>query len=189
MKIGHRFHPVIQTLNDLIADQKYGELLMLEVYHEGASLKNNELSLDTTISKIDLANWFFREMPIVVFARMGNFNSEQNNFSCIIIGYKSNKTAIILSNELSLQNNCSLKAICSKEVIFSDIISNEISINGIIKKIPIKNDSTQKIQDFESNQEESKFDPKPVELENLVKIEEAALLSGRLGVPIYLDLK
>jgi len=185
-----RFNPVIKTLRNTIVDQKYGELVMLEIYHESVTLDGKGIIIDEVIHAIDSANWIYGELPVMVFARMGNWNSEKENFSSIVIGYKNNKTAVIISNGLSSQNTSTLRANCSRGVIFSDLISHEIKINGISENIP-KNDSMlQQIQNFiDLIQENNEIEVKSHELSNTIKIAEAAFLSSKQGAPIYLDLK
>jgi len=181
-----RFNPVIQSLKDFTVKNKYGELLMLEFYREGLALKENGMVSDLVKNEIDLANFIFGEWPIAVFARIGNFNSERENFASIVIGYKNNKTALILSNGLSSQNVSTLRAVYSEDVVYSDLFSYEIKLKEGPINIPKKNPLEQQIQYFIDAIRE---DIKSHELANTIKIAEAALLSSKQGVPIYLDLK
>jgi len=181
-----RFNPVIQNLKDITSENKYGELLMLEFYREGIALEENGIIFDLIKNEIDLANFIFGEWPIVVFARFGNFNSEKENFSSIVIGYKNNKTALILSNGLSSKNVSTLRAIYSEDVVYSDLFSYEMKLKDDSISMPKKNSLEQQIQYFI---EVIGVDTKNHELTNTIKIAEAALLSSKQGVPIYLDLK
>lgn len=181
-----RFNSVIQSLKNITAEKKYGELLALEFYREGLSLKENGLIFDLIKNEIDLANFIFGEWPIVVFARFGNFNSEKENFASIVIGYKNNKTALILSNGLSSQNVSTLRVVYSEYVVYSDLFSYEMGLKEGSIKIPKKNSLEQQIQHFIDVVGE---DTKTHELTNTIKIVEAVLLSSKQGVPIYLDLK
>jgi len=181
-----RFNPVIQRLKDLVTEQKHGELLMLEFYHEGLLLNNNGTIFDLVKDEIDSANFIFGELPVVVFARIGNFNSENENFASILIGYKNNKTALILSNGLSSHNVSTLRAVFSEDVIYSDLLSYEMKLKEGYTTMPKKNPLEQQIQYFIDAIGD---DVKTYGLTNAIKIAEAALLSGKQGVPIYLDLK
>jgi len=181
-----RFNPVIQSLKDIKVGNKYGELLMLEFYREGLSFNKNEMLFDLMKNEIDLANFIFGDWPIVVFARFGNFNSEKENFASIMIGYKNNKTALILSNGLSSKNVSNLRAIYSEDVVHSDLLSYETKLKEDSIKLPKNNSLEQQIQYFIDVMGE---DTKTHELSNTIKIAEAALLSSKQGVPIYLDLK
>lgn len=188
--IKQKFNPVIQTLKNMIVEQSHGELLMLEFYQESLTSENNELIFDKALSEISSSNWIFGELPIVVYARMGNFNNQKENYASIMIGYRNNKTALILLNGVSQQTNSTIRAICSKDVINSDLRSFEIEVNGVSKTISKNNSTLQQFQQFiDSIQEGSKMDFQSHELKNLIEIVEAALLSSKQGVPIYLDLK
>ena len=181
-----RYNSVIQSLKDITTEEKYGELLVLEFYREGATLKENEIIFDLIKNEIDLANFIFGEWPIVVFARFGNFNSEKENFASIVIGYKNKKTALILSNGLSSQNVSTLRAVYSEVVVYSDLLSCEMKLKEDSSNIPKKNSLEQQIQNFIDTIGKN---TETHELTNTIKIAEAALLSSKQGVPIYLDLK
>ena len=181
-----RFNPVIQSLKDITVGNKYGELLMLEFYREGLSFNENEMFFDLMKNEIDLANFIFGDWPIVVFARFGNFNSEKENFASIMIGYKNNKTALILSNGISLKNVSNLRAMYSEDVVHSDLLSYETKLKEDAIRLPENNSLEQQIQYFIDVMGK---DTKTHELSNTIKIAEAALLSSKQGVPIYLDLK
>ena len=181
-----RFNPAIQTLKDITIGKKYGELLMLEFYHEGSSLNENELVFDLVKNEIDVANFVFGEWPIVVFARIGNSNNEKENFATIVLGYKNNKTASILSKGLSPQNASTLRAVYSEDMIDLDLFSYEMKTKKDSINIPKRNSLEEEIQYFIEFMENN---TKTHELTNTIKIAEAALLSSQQGVPIYLDLK
>ncbi len=181
-----RFNSAIQSLKDITLEKKYGELLVLEFYREGITVQENKMIFDLMKNEIDLANFIFGEWPIVVFARFGNFNSEKENFASIVIGYKNNKTALILSNGLSSQNVSTLRAVYSEDVVYSDLLSCEMKLKEGSINIPKKNSLKQQIQNFIDSIGK---DSKTHELTNTIKIAEAALLSSKQGVPIYLDLK
>jgi len=181
-----RFNSSIQSLKDITLEKKYGELLVLEFYREGITVQENKMIFDLMKNEIDLANFIFGEWPTVVFARFGNFNSEKENFASIVIGYKNNKTALILSNGLSSQNVSTLRAVYSEDVVYSDLLSYEMKLKEGSINIPKKNSLKQQIQNFIDSIGK---DSKTHELTNTIKIAEAALLSSKQGVPIYLDLK
>ncbi len=181
-----RFNSAIQSLKDITLEKKYGELLVLEFYREGITVQENKMIFDLMKNEIDLANFIFGEWPTVVFARFGNFNSEKENFASIVIGYKNNKTALILSNGLSSQNVSTLRAVYSEDVVYSDLLSYEMKLKEGSINIPKKNSLKQQIQNFIDSIGK---DSKTHELTNTIKIAEAALLSSKQGVPIYLDLK
>jgi len=189
-----RFNPTIEFVKNSVREKKYGDLVMLEFYRESklSSHENKGIVFESSINDIDAANWIFDEMPIVVFARLCAFNNEKDDFASIMLGYKNNKTAIILSNGFSSEKIRKLRAVCSGAVVLSDLISQEIKVskeNSLVsleKKDPI----LLQIQNFIGAMEgKNELIVKPKEVINITKIAEAALLSSKQGVPIYLDLK
>jgi UDP-N-acetylglucosamine 3-dehydrogenase len=167
---------------------------MLEFYRESKSSSHDNMGIvfESSINDIDAANWIFDEMPVMVFARLFSLNNEKEDFASIMLGYKDNKTAIILSNGFSSEKIRKLRAICSRAVVLSDLISQEIKVSkensqvSLEKKDPI----LLQIQNFIGAIEgKNELVVKPKEVINITKIAEAALLSSKQGVPIYLDLK
>ena len=189
-----RFNPTIEFVKNSVRDKKYGDLVMLEFYRESklSSHENKGIVFESSINDIDAANWIFDEMPILVFARLCALNNEKDDFASIMLGYKNNKTAIILSNGFSSEKIRKLRAVCSGAVVLSDLISQEIKVSkensqvSLEKKDPI----LLQIQNFIGATEgKNELIVKPKEVINITKIAEAALLSSKQGVPIYLDLK
>jgi len=188
--IKQKFNPVIQTLKKMIEEQTHGELLILELYKEILVLDNDEMFFEEILSEISLANEIFGEMPIVVFARIEEKNNQKESYGTIMIGYRNNKTALILLNGVSPKKESTIRAICTNDVINSNLVNLEINVNKVSKTIPKSNPMLPQIQKFiDSCYEISKHDFRPLELKNLIEITEAALLSSKQGVPIYLDLK
>ena len=94
-----RFNSVVQFVKDLVGEKKYGELVNLDFYRESklSSPDNIGIVFESAINDIDIANWVFGEFPVVVFARTGSSNNEDKDFANIMLGYKNNKTAVVLS--------------------------------------------------------------------------------------------
>jgi UDP-N-acetylglucosamine 3-dehydrogenase len=156
-----------------------------------SSPENIGIVFESSINDIDIANLIFGEFPVVVYARLGSID-ENENFASIMLGYKNNKTAIVLSNGFSSRKIRKLKAICSDAVVSSDLNSLEVEVSNEDNPIHLeKNDSMLlHIQNFIGAIEgKNDLSVKPQETINLTKIAEAALLSSKQGVPIYLDLK
>jgi UDP-N-acetylglucosamine 3-dehydrogenase len=189
-----RFNPTTKQVKNFVKEKKYGDLILLEFYSENKlSPQNNKgIIFENSIKDIDIANWLFDEMPLVVFARLGTLNNENEDFASIMLGYKDNKTAIILSNGFSSKKVRKLRAVCSKGVIFSDLISQKIKLEKEDSQVSLgeKEPVLLQIQNFlEVIEGKNELVVKPQESVNVIKIAEAALLSGKQGVPIYLDLK
>jgi UDP-N-acetylglucosamine 3-dehydrogenase len=193
-RFDERFNPTTKQVKKFVKGKKYGELIFLEFYSEGKlSSKNSKgVIFENSIKDIDIANWLFDEMPLVVFARSGTVNNENGDFASIILGYKDNKTAIISSNGFSSKKVREFRAICSEGVIFVDLISSKIKLEKEDSQVFFggKDSILLQIQNFiEVIEGKNELDVKPQDSVNLLKIAEAALLSGKQGVPIYLDLK
>ena len=189
-----RFNSTTKQVKNFVREKRLGELIMLEIFGETKlpSPTNRGIIFENAIRDIDIANWLFDEMPLVVFARSGTLDIENKDFACIMLGYKNNKTAIISSNSFSSKNIRKLRAVCSGGNILSDIISQKINLENEEIQVSLEKEEPilLQIQNF-IDVIEGKNDlvVKPQEIVNLIKIAEAALLSGKQGVPIYLDLK
>ena len=193
-RFDERLNPATKQVRNFVKEKKYGDLILLEFYSENklSSQNNKGIIFENSIKDIDVANWLFDEMPLVVFARSGTVKNENEDFASIMLGYRNNKTAIISSNGFSSKEIRELRAVCSEGVIFSDLISQKIKLEGEDSQVAlVKKDSMLlQIQNF-IDVIEGKNDlvVKAQEAVNVIKIVEAALLSGKQGVPIYLDLK
>jgi UDP-N-acetylglucosamine 3-dehydrogenase len=189
-----RFNSTTKQVKNFVKEKRYGDLIMLEFFSETKLLSPNNKGIifENAIMDIDIANWLFDEMPLVVFSRSGTLDIENKDFTCIMLGYKNNKTAIILSNSFSSKNIRKLRAVCSGGNILSDLISQKINLeNEEIQISPLKEEPILlQIQNFiDVIEGKNELVVRPQEVVNLIKIAEAALLSGKQGVPIYLDLK
>ncbi|MDH3676913.1 MAG: Gfo/Idh/MocA family oxidoreductase [Nitrosopumilus sp.] len=187
-----RFNQTVKQVKKFVREKKYGDLTLLEFYCKSKKVPQNQRGIvfESSINDIDSSNWIFDEMPVVVFARLDS-NSEKENFASIMLGYKDNKTAIILSNGLLSKEKRNLRAICSKAVVCSDLISQEIKVENEDAQVLPKEDSVLlQVQNFiGAMQGKNEIAVKTNEIVNVTKVAEAALLSGKQGVPIYLDLK
>ena len=192
-----RFNPAVSRVKSQIDRQEYGELIMLE-FHRGnrvpARVGDVGIIYDTAVHDIDTANWLFGEMPSVVFARASKIGSEHENFASIMLGYKNERTAVISSNWVTPKKIRTFKAVCTNASIISDFISQEITVDGNIC-MDIPQDIMQEPLHLEIDSflraVEGACLPvvEPQQAVNITRIAEAALLSSKKGVPIYLELK
>ncbi len=192
-----RFNPAVGIVKKMVKERKYGKLVTLEFHRENRMpihIKDVGIIYDTSVHDIDTANWLFDEMPHVVFARAGKIRHEHEDFASIILGYKDDKVAIILSNWITPKKVRKFNAICTDAVISSDFISQEIIVekDEVPEKIQDKKQEPLllEIQSFLGAIEgKNQQVVKSQEAVNVTKIAEAALLSSQKGIPIYLDLK
>ena len=187
-----RSNPAIQFVKQSVEEKKYGEIKMLDIYRQNkiSSEENFGIFFESSINDIDICNVVYGQYPIVVFARSSS-DTEMENFSSIMLGYKENKTAVIISNGNSAKKARQLKAFYSQNIVFSNLETAEIQVSNGENRLLEKTDSMiLHIKNF-IDAIEGKVDllVTPQEIVNLTKITEAALLSSQKGAPIYLDLK
>ena len=192
-----RFNPAVNSVKKIINERNIGDLIMLEFHRENripTHIKDVGIIYDTSVHDIDTANWLFNDMPNVVFARAGRIKHEFEDYATIMLGYNSNKTAIISSNWITPKKIRKFNAVCTEATISSDFITQEVMVNkemssDIIytkKQEPLKLE----ILDFiDAIENKDRQETRPNDAVNVTKIAEAALLSSEKGVPIYLDLK
>ena len=192
-----RFNPAVNIVKKFVKEKKYGDLIMLEFHRENRAplhIKDVGIIYDTSVHDIDTANWLFDEMPNVVFARSGQISHEHEDFASIMLGYKDNKVAIISSNWVTPKKQRQFSAVCTDAVISSDFITQEVKVEKSDEVISPKNEKKEplllEIQSFlEAIEGKNEHIVTPAQAVNVTKIAEAALLSSKHGVPIYLELK
>ena len=191
-----RFNPGTGFVKSCIEKRQYGDLLMLELHRENRmqpDIKDVGVIHDTAVHDIDTANWLFGQMPQVVFARSGTILHEYEDISCIMLGY-GDKTAVISSNWVTPKKTRTLRAVCSDAIITSDFISQEVKIETSDgKHSPIVGAQEPLRLEIESFlgavSRANDVVVRPQQAVNVTRIAEAALLSSKRGVPIYLELK
>jgi UDP-N-acetylglucosamine 3-dehydrogenase len=192
-----RFNPAVDIVKKIVGEKKFGELLMLEFHRENRiplHIKDVGIIYDTSVHDIDTANWLFDDMPHVVFARSGRVNHEHEDYASIVLGYKNDRSAIIISNWITPKRVRIFSAVCTDAVITSDFISQEVKIEKKEETEIPRNEKQEplllEIQNFLGAIEgKNNLVVKSQEAVNVTKIAEAALLSSQKGIPIYLDLK
>jgi len=192
-----RFNPAVDIVKKIVKEKKFGELLMLEFHRENRiplHIKDVGIIHDTSVHDIDTANWLFDDMPHVVFARSGKVNHEHEDYASIILGYKNDRSAIIISNWITPKRVRIFSAICTEAVITSDFISQEVKIERKEETEIPRNEKQEplllEIQNFlGAIERKNELVVKAQQAVNVTKIAEAALLSSQKGIPIYLDLK
>jgi UDP-N-acetylglucosamine 3-dehydrogenase len=192
-----RFNPAVDIVKKIVKEKKFGELLMLEFHRENRiplHIKDVGIIHDTSVHDIDTANWLFDDMPHVVFARAGKVNHEHEDYASIMLGYKNDRSAIIISNWITPKRVRIFSAICTEAVITSDFISQEVRIERKEETEIPRNEKQEplslEIQNFlGAIEKKNELVVKAQQAVNVTKIAEAALLSSQKGIPIYLDLK
>lgn len=188
-----RFNPAVEAVRGMVDEGRCGQLMQLEFHRENripVHIKDVGIIYDTAVHDIDTANWLFAEMPRVVFARCGKASHDHEDFASIMLGYGGDRTAIISCNWLSPSRVRMFRAAFTGATITGDFVTQEVRIDGDAQKRDWREPLARELESFLAAAESG--GPPLVTSHQAVcvtKIAEAALLSGRQGVPIYLDLR
>ncbi len=192
-----RFNPAVEGVKDFVKSKKYGELIMLEFHRENRMplhIKDVGIIYDTSVHDIDTAMWLFDDTPEVVFARAGKIRHDHEDFATIMLGFKDNKVAIISSNWITSARIRHFNAVCTEGIVSGDFLSQEVKIQKDQQIETLTKEKqeplTLEIKSFlDALEGKVNLRVRPEDAVNVTKIAEAALLSSKKGVPIYLDLK
>lgn len=192
-----RFNPVVGETKKVIAEKKYGELLMMEFHRENrTSLKVKDVGIvfDTSVHDIDTAIFLFDARPNVVFARAGKQVHAYEDYATIMLGFAGQKVAVIASNWLTPKKVRTFSAVCTEGIITGDFITQETRIDHagetIVPRRPFQEPLTLEMKNFiDSIEGKEKPLVDAASATDVTRIAEAALLSSETGSPIYLDLK
>jgi UDP-N-acetylglucosamine 3-dehydrogenase len=192
-----RFNPVVRETKKVIAEKKYGELLMMEFHRENrTSLKVKDVGIifDTSVHDIDTAMFLFDARPNVVFARAGKQVHAYEDYATIMLGFSGQKVAVIASNWLTPKKVRTFSAVCTEGIITGDFITQETRIDHagetIVPRRPFQEPLTLEMKNFiDSIEGKEKPLVDAASATDVTRIAEAALLSSETGSPIYLDLK
>jgi UDP-N-acetylglucosamine 3-dehydrogenase len=129
----------------------------------------------------------------VVFALSGKKFHSYEDFATIMLGFKSEKVAIIASNWITPKKVRKFSAVCTDGIIAGDFITQEITIDHEESTVIPRRQQFQEPLTLELQSLLDTIDGKPVisaiDATNVTRVAEAALLSSNTGSPIYLDLK
>lgn len=192
-----RFNPAMNAVKKFVQSKKHGDLIMLEFHRENIvplHIKDVGIIHDTSVHDIDTAVWLFDNMPNVVFARSGRIRHEYEDFASIMLGFENNRVAITSSNWITSTKVRKMNAVCTDAMISLDLITQDVTVEKSNEVIMPKNEKIEplmlEIQNFVGAvQGRNELKVTAQNAVNITKIAEAALLSARNGVPIYLELK
>jgi UDP-N-acetylglucosamine 3-dehydrogenase len=194
-----RFNPAVQDLKNIIQQQTYGDLLMMEFHRENRMplhIKDVGVIYDTSVHDIDTAMFLFGKGPKMVFARAGKKFHLFEDFATIMLGFEDQKVAIIASNWVTPKKVRTFSAVCTEGTVNGDFITQEIRIDhGDATIIPRRQQFQEplvlELQSFVEVIDGRRKQPvvTAIEATNVTKVAEAALLSSETGSPIYLELK
>jgi UDP-N-acetylglucosamine 3-dehydrogenase len=192
-----RFNPAVSEAKIMIAEKKYGDLLMIEFHRENRmplNIKDVGIVFDTSVHDIDTAMFLFDARPNVVFARAGRRIHEHEDFATLMLGFPDQKVAVIASNWLTPKKVRTFSAVCTDGIISGDFLTQETRIDHagemVVPRRPFQEPLTLELRNFiESMQGKAQQVVTAADATNVTRVAEATLLSSNTGSPIYLDLK
>lgn len=191
-----RFNPAVQDLRQIVDDNTYGDLLMMEFHRENRMplhIKDVGIIYDTSVHDIDTALFIFNSKPDVVFARSGKKFHNSEDFATIMLGFPNQRVAIIASNWITPKKVRRFTAVCSEGTVTGDFLTQEIKIDDeyktIIPRRNFKEPLTLELENFVKaiSGNVTKFLVTPEDATAVTKIAEAALVSSNTGTPVYLS--
>jgi UDP-N-acetylglucosamine 3-dehydrogenase len=191
-----RFNPAVTALKEIVVSGRLGEPLLLEFHRESkwsGNVRDVGIILDTAVHDIDTARWIFNLEPTSVYARAGRVMSPHEDFAAIILGFDEKKTAFIASNWVTPKKVRRLIAVCTGGIVTIDFITQEVQIDDDKgTTIPRREWREPLLLEMQHFIECVEGKQKPIitarDAINNTKIAEAALISSKHGVPIYLEL-
>jgi len=191
-----RFNPVINGIKEILVEKRLGDPLLLEFRRENrwaGLITDVGVILDTSVHDIDTARWLFEDEPRMVFARSGRVFTKYDDFAIIILGFDSQRTAILVSNWVTPRKIREVAVTCTKGSISGDYLTQEIRIDDgstvTIPKRPWEEPLSLELKSFLRSV--GSGEPTVVSVKdgvNTTKIAEAAIASAQEGVPIYLQI-
>jgi UDP-N-acetylglucosamine 3-dehydrogenase len=192
-----RFNPAVSDSRKLIEGGMYGDPMMIEFHRENRMplhIKDVGIIYDTSVHDIDAAMFLFGSRPNVVFARAGKRFHSFEDFATIMLGFESQKVAIIASNWLTPKKVRTFSAVCTDGIITGDFLTQEIRIDHaeatITPRRQFQEPLTLELKNFmEAIEDKAPIVVTAADATNVTRVAEAAILSSNTGSPVYLDLK
>lgn len=191
-----RFNPAVTELKKQIRTGKLGQPLLLEFHRENRwpeRIIDTGIISDTSVHDIDTARWIFEEEPNVVFARTGKVFGNYEDFATIMLGFRDQKTAFIVSNWVTPKRIRQLSAVFTGAVATVDFVSKELRIDddkgsrkhgkGVGEPLALELASYTNTVENGSSHLVTAMDGL-----NTTRISEAAIRSSLKGVPVHLRL-
>lgn len=192
-----RFNPAVSDSRKLIEGGMYGDPMMIEFHRENRMplhIKDVGVIYDTSVHDIDAAMFLFGSRPNVVFARAGKRFHSFEDFATIMLGFESQKVAIIASNWLTPKKVRTFSAVCTNGIITGDFLTQEIRIDHaeatITPRRQFQEPLTLELKNFmDAIEGKAPIVVTAADATNVTRVAEAAILSSNTGSPVYLDLK
>jgi UDP-N-acetylglucosamine 3-dehydrogenase len=188
-----RFNPPISELKKMIKEGRLGAPILLEFHRENrrGDVLDVGIVKDASVHDIDTARWLFGEEPRLVFARVGNVKSENEDFAAIMLGFSEQRTAFITTNWVTPARVRTLEAVFENGVVSIDFVSQQTQVHEEdgtrIPKLVIQEPLMLELMEYLAAIEE-KRQPLIRGEDGLMvtRIAEAVLASSRSGTPIFM---
>jgi UDP-N-acetylglucosamine 3-dehydrogenase len=189
-----RFNPAVTFLKQMVDGKELGEPLLFEFVRENRwpeRIKDVGIIYDTVVHDIDTARYLLAEEPMMVFSRFGYVRGKMEDIALLILEFPKRQLASMIANWITPKKERRLRAVFSEGVVEIDFITQEVRIedaNGT--KIPRRRwEEPLMLEDkafVESVKEGKPFLISARDALGNNKVAEAALLSEKRAVPVYL---
>ncbi len=189
-----RFNPAISELKKIVTSGTLGKPILFEYHREnrrGENIVDVGVVKDASVHDIDTARWLFGEEPKTVYARVGSVMGKNEDFATILLGFKDQRTASIITNWVTPSRVRLLRAVFERAVVTLDFISQEIQIHEETgTKVPqhtVQEPLTLELKEYISAIEQGR--PALVKGKDglmVTKIAEAVLASSKTNSPIFI---
>ncbi|TLX96610.1 MAG: Gfo/Idh/MocA family oxidoreductase [Thaumarchaeota archaeon] len=188
-----RFNPSISDLKKMFAEGRLGAPILLEFHRENrrGDVLDVGIVKDASVHDIDTARWLFGEEPRVVFARVGNVKSDNEDFAAIMMGFSEQRTAFITTNWVTPARVRTLEAVFENGVVNIDFVSQQTQVHEEdgtrMPRLVVQEPLMLELKEYLTAIEE-KRQPLVRGEDGLMvtRIAEAVLASSRSGTPIFM---
>lgn len=189
-----RFNPAITFLKQVVDERRLGEPLLLEFVRENrwlGRMKDVGIIYDTVVHDIDTARYLLAEEPIMVFSRFGYVRGKMEDIALLILEFPKRHLASMIANWITPKKERRLRAVFTDGVVEIDFITQEVRIedaNGT--RIPRRRwEEPLMLEDKAFVESVKNGKPFLISAKDALgnnKVAEAALLSEKRAVPVYL---
>ena len=187
-----RFNPAVRAVKAAAEDGSLGRLFVLEFHRQNRRPARDDgagIIRDAAVHDIDTAIWLFGRAPEVVFARAGSAGGGGEDFAAVMLGFGGGQVASISANWMTPARMRRFDAVFTEAAVSADFITQEITALGaeappVSKREPLE---LEMLNFAESVRDRSKLIVEPGQAVGVSRVAEAAAISARDGVPVYME--
>lgn len=186
-----RFNPAVRAVKQAAGDGSLGRLFVLEFHRQNRRpARDDDVGIihDAAVHDIDTAVWLFGRAPELVFARAGGTGGRED-FAAVMLGFGGGQVATISANWITPARIRRFEAVFTEAAVSADFLTQEITARGaeappVSRREPLGLE----LRNFaESVRDRSKLIVEPWQAVGVSRIAEAARISARDGVPVYME--